>query len=146
MLTRALPRQSTIRTGDVAMQRGVKTDDKGAAPFTRLEDVIGMETTQVLSAGKYLDADDVRPPVMVRRGDVVTVFVRSAGLLVRTTGRARDDGSTGDLIAIESLLNRQSFFARVTGIQEVEVFAHAAGGGAAPAAAVAAAQGEGATR
>ncbi|MBS0208785.1 MAG: flagellar basal body P-ring formation protein FlgA [Planctomycetes bacterium] len=146
MLNKALPRGGVIRSGDVTLERGVKFDSKGAAPFTRLEDVIGMETTQVLAAGQYLDADDVRAPIVIRRGDVVTVYVRSAGLLVRTTGRAREDASQGDLISIESLLNRQTFFARCTGIQEVEVFAHAAGGGMAPAGAVAAAQGEGGSR
>ena len=54
----------------------------------------------------------------------MTVYARSAGLRVRTTARAKDDGSVGDLIAVDSLLNKQSFFARVSGIQEVEVFAH----------------------
>lgn len=146
MITRALPRQAVIRSGDVKLERGVKLDSKGGAPFTRLEDVIGLETTQVLAAGQYLDSDDVRQPVVVRRGDVVTVYVRSAGLVVRTTGRSREEGSHGDLISIESLTNRQTYFARVTGIQEVEVFAHAAGGGAAPAGAVAAVQGEGVKR
>ena len=40
---------------------------------------------------------------------------------VRTTARAREDGSQGDLITVESLTERKPFFARVCGPQEVEV-------------------------
>jgi hypothetical protein len=55
----------------------------------------------------------------------VTVFARCPGVRVRTTGRALEDGALGDLVTIESLADRKSFFARVCGPQEVEVFAGA---------------------
>ena len=67
--------------------------------------------------------DALRTPALVRRGDVVTVYARSAGIRVRTAARARDDGSQGDLVSVESLLDRSTFFARVSGIREVEVYA-----------------------
>jgi flagella basal body P-ring formation protein FlgA len=134
---RSLPRGTIVRAGDVVLQRGNKPTAQ-AALFTSLEEVIGQETTQAVAAGQMMDTGDVRAPVVVRRGDVVTVYVRSAGLVVRTTARSRDDGASGDLVTVESLLNRQTFFARVVGIQEVEVYAHAAGGKSPAAGAVAA--------
>jgi hypothetical protein len=51
------------------------------------------------------------------------LYARSAGLRVRTTVRSREDGGVGDLIAVESLTDRAAFYARVTGIQEAEVYA-----------------------
>jgi flagella basal body P-ring formation protein FlgA len=54
---------------------------------------------------------------------VVTVYVRAPGVQVRTAARSRDTGSQGELISVESLENRQTYFARVTGIQEAEVYA-----------------------
>ena len=50
----------------------------------------------------------IRRPVVVRRGDAVTLYARSAGLRVRTTVRAREDGGVGDLITVESLDDRAS--------------------------------------
>lgn len=94
-------------------------------PFYRLEDLIGQQAIGAIVEGQVFDHADVRAPLLVRRGDAVTVYARSAGVQVRTTGRAQEEGSRGDLITVESMLNRQRFFARVTGIHEVEVFAHA---------------------
>lgn len=92
-------------------------------PFYRVEEVVGRETTFSMPAGAVLGSANVRRPLVVRRGDAVTLYARSAGLRVRTTVRSREDGALGDLIAVESLTNREAFYARVTGIQEVEVFA-----------------------
>jgi hypothetical protein len=58
---------------------------------------------------------------------VVTVFARAAGVEVRTTARAKDEGSAGQVIAVEVIGERQSFLARVSGPQEVEVLAASAG-------------------
>ena len=93
--------------------------------FHSFEDVIGKETQRAISPGQVLDQNYVRSPILVRRGDVVTVYARAAGIRVRTTGRAISDGSQGDLIAIETLEtgSREKFDARVTGAQVVEVWA-----------------------
>jgi flagella basal body P-ring formation protein FlgA len=122
--TVALPRGAIIRPGDVKLQPGNPTE--GALQvFTSIEDVIGKETTRILTIGQILDDSLVQRPLLVRRGEIVTVYARSAGIRVRTTARAREDGSQGDLITVESVQDRKSFFARVTGAQEVDVFGQA---------------------
>lgn|GEM_PF-1340578 len=92
-------------------------------PLRRIEDAIGQETTWSIPAGTVLTPQSVRRPIVVRRGQPVTVYARSAGLRVRTTARAREDGGMGDLITVEPLQSRDAFFAKVTGVQEAEVFA-----------------------
>lgn len=120
---RGLVPGDTVQATDVkfAQRSGVHADN----PFYRLEDVVGLQTVGAIVEGQVLDRADVRSPLLVRRGDAVTVFSRSGGIQVRTTARAHEEGGRGDLITVESMLNRQRFFARVTGIHEVEVFAHA---------------------
>jgi flagella basal body P-ring formation protein FlgA len=120
---RGLVPGDTVQATDVkfAQRTAVQADN----PFYRLEDVVGLQTVRAIVEGQVLDRADVRSPLLVRRGDAVTVFSRSAGIQVRTTARAQEEGGRGDLITVESMLNRQRFFARVTGIHEVEVFAHA---------------------
>lgn len=121
---RAIPRGALIRPGDVQLQAGGPQFNGGEA-LTSLEEAIGRETTQGIPAGKILDHDCVRAPLLVQRGEVVTVYVRSPGIKIRTTGRVRGDGSLGELVAVESLLNRKRYFARVCGVQEVEVYGRA---------------------
>lgn len=120
---RSLNRGTVIRETDVELQRGLPRDQIADAVMS-LDDAIGRETTRNIPVGKLVTNDSLRAPLVVRRGEIVTVYAKSAGIRVRTIARARDDGSLGDLIAVESMQDRTSFFARVNGVREVEVFAH----------------------
>lgn len=121
---RSVGRGATLRPDDLQL-RHAATGEEGANAFHAIDEVVGMETTRALGEGHILDRETLRSPLAVRRGEMVTVYARSAGLRVRTTARTRDDGSVGDLVAVESLQDRKIFTARVCGIQEVEVFARA---------------------
>ena len=70
-----------------------------------------------------VSSDCLRPPLAVHRGEVVTVYAQSGAIRIRTNARSRDEGSVGELVAVESLLNRSTYYARVSGIREVEVYA-----------------------
>jgi len=122
--TRPIPRGAKVRATDVELQHAAPPRGEKVM-FSTVEAVIGMEVTRAIRAGQVLDDRSVQPVVLVRRRDVLTVYSRAGGIEVRTTARAVDDGSLGELIAVESLTNRKSFFARVSGPQTVEVVAQA---------------------
>ena len=91
-----------------------------------LDEVVGKEATRAVPAGTVLQTTALRAPVIIRRGEVITVYCRSPGIRVRTEARAREDGGLGDLISVEPLSDRKKVFsARVSGIQEAEVYARA---------------------
>jgi len=125
----SIARGTVVQDDDVKMQHLRPAGDSADA-FDRVVAVIGQETTRTIGAGQLVDRDSIRSPAYVRKGDAVTVYARSAGLRVRTTARATDDGSLGELIKVESMLNRQTFFARVIGPQEVEIYARSPDTGA----------------
>jgi len=66
------------------------------------------------------DKDEKEPPV-VEKGTIVTVSARVAGIKVTTSGKAIDDGATGDTIGVELTDGKQRVLAKVTGPQVVEV-------------------------
>ena len=115
---RSLGRGAVIREPDVELQRGFPREQTADA-VSSLDEVIGKETTRAIPAGKPVTSDSLRAPLLIRRSEIVTVYAKSAGIRVRTIARARDDGSLGDLIAVESLQDRTSYFARVNGVREV---------------------------
>ena len=121
---RSLPRGAVVGASDVRLQRGRPLDEQ-VDGFQSLDEVLGHETTQAIGVDSIVKRAAIRPPLLLRRGQIVTVYARSSGIRVRTTARARDDGSLGDLIAVELLEDRKTFFARVSGIEEVEVYARA---------------------
>ena len=95
------------------------------ATFDSVEAIIGMEARKLLQADEVVLADQVQSPVLVKRGELITVGSQSGGIRVRTSARAAQDGAKGDLIAVESLESKQKYDARVVGLREVAVFAPA---------------------
>ena len=120
--TRAIARGTAIGPTDVELQQA----EPGQAPdnaIHSLEELAGKEASQTIAAGKVLERGMVHAPLAVRRGEIVTVYARASGIRVKTIARARDEGSVGDLIAVESLQDRKPYYARVCDVQEVEVYA-----------------------
>ena len=116
----AVPRGAILSATDVTLQR-VKSDAQIGDAFQSLEDVVGREAVLAIAPGQILDPQYIRTPVLVKRGSVVTVVVQAPGVKIRTTGRAREDGSKGDSINVESLLERKTYLAKVVGIDQVEI-------------------------
>jgi flagella basal body P-ring formation protein FlgA len=118
---RAISRGVLIQAEDLELQTGLAGDP--SETFGAVPEVVGQETLRSIGKGRAITRDSLRSPLAVRRGELITVYARSAGIRIRTIGRAHDDGSVGDLVAVESLWDRKTYTARVCGIQEAEVFA-----------------------
>jgi flagella basal body P-ring formation protein FlgA len=116
----ALPRGTTIHPQNVRIER-VDALNKHDEAIQSLEEVIGRETVRSIPAGTVIQREFIRQPLLVRRGAVISVHARGPGIRVTTSALARDDGSLGDHIAVESTEGRKRFFARVIGPQEAEV-------------------------
>ena len=121
----AVPRGATVRASDIQLQR-LAPGTTAAGSFQTAEEVVGKEAVKAIAPGQMLDANYVRPPVLVHNGEVVTIYGRNAGIVVRMPARAHENGAQGELVSVESLLDRKTILARVCGLQEVEVFGGAA--------------------
>lgn len=121
--TRAVARGNPITAADVEV-RNVDAKAAGQRPsFDSVEKVVGLEARQPLQVSDIVFADDVRSPIVVKRGEPITVSSQGGGIRVRTTAKALQDGSKGDLIQVESLATKQRYDARVAGFREATVFA-----------------------
>jgi flagella basal body P-ring formation protein FlgA len=92
-------------------------------PVESLEGLIGMEARQAIQAGAVVFSDQVQSPVLIKRGEVISVSSHAGGIRVRTTARARQDGAKGDVVQVESLETRERFDARVVGVGEAALIA-----------------------
>jgi flagella basal body P-ring formation protein FlgA len=120
--TRAIAPGERLRATDVEL----KPADRGAGngPLARtLAEVEGLEATRALAAGQAIELRSLRRPILVQRGQAVTVVARIEGVRATTTARALEEGAQGDLILLESLESRQRYSAMVTGLQLAEVLA-----------------------
>lgn len=119
---RAVPRGNPLTAADVEVRR---MDPKSAgqrASFDSIEQVLGLEARQPLQPGAIVFSDDVRSPILVKRGELISVAAQGGGIRVRTTAKSLQEGSKGDLIPVESLQTKQRFDVRVAGFREATIF------------------------
>ena len=119
---RSLERGEFITEQDVELVRaGAKRGT--ITPVGSIEEVVGKELMRSVAKGQPIAAQGLRAMLMVKRGQVVTVYSRCGGIQIRTTGRAKEDGGLGDLVPVESIGAKETFHARVSAHQEVEIVA-----------------------
>ncbi|MEI5638159.1 MULTISPECIES: flagellar basal body P-ring formation chaperone FlgA [unclassified Pseudoalteromonas] len=58
---------------------------------------------------------------MVCKGDGVTIFAKSGGLVIKTAGEALQDGNKGDLVRVKNARSGKTLRARVIDVETVEV-------------------------
>lgn len=81
--------------------------------FARLVDVVGQEARVVLYAGRPILVDDVGPPSVVTRNQVVPIRFEGNGITITTEGRALERGAVGDRIRLMNLASRATLFGQI---------------------------------
>ena len=70
--------------------------------LTDVDGLIGKKVRRFVARGRALSIDDINDPPAVRRGDTVSVWVRSGAVTVKTDGEAESSGRVGDRIQVET--------------------------------------------
>lgn len=109
---RPLGRGERLSVGDIEMQRQDVSRLSGGY-HNRARDVVGMEVKRSIRAGMVLDRSVVRPPLLVSRGERVSITASNSRVQVSMEGKALDSGARGELIQVENLSSRQKLEAEV---------------------------------
>jgi flagella basal body P-ring formation protein FlgA len=120
--TRRLMRGETIRSSDL-QPVFLPSVAAGLLPARQASEAVGFQLTKTVEAGQPVDIRYLKQPILIERGQLVTVYAKAAGVVARMTARSLGSGGWGELIQLESPENRQRFTARVTGSQQAEVYA-----------------------
>jgi flagella basal body P-ring formation protein FlgA len=122
---RPIGRGEVVKAADIELTT-VNANSKSIgqrAAADAVEKLIGMEARQAIQTGDIVFIDQVQAPIVVKRGDVITVTSQSGGIRVRTSGKALHDASRGELVQVEAVGSREKYDARVTGPREAAVYA-----------------------
>lgn len=110
-------RGQTFGPGDVQVQE-VLLDSEHSQPVRKLRDVVGRVATRNIHKKQTLFADDVQQPLVIERGQIVTVRALVGGMVIRTTARAMSDAAMGEMIQLQNERSREAFMARAVGSRE----------------------------
>lgn len=122
VLTRQLRKGAVIRGADVELR---KIPRSNLSQYTLLErsDIVGMAARYTLRPGVAIRKSDVRPPLLVRRGEIVTMEIRTPYILITVRGRALDSGARGDTIRLRNTHSKKTLEAKIVGPGRVSVSA-----------------------
>lgn len=120
VLARRLDRDETIGEDDI---RWLEVRDR-RVPANAVVDaaaLVGRVGRRPLRAGVPILASDVRRPVLVARGSLVTMVLEAASLSLTARGRALEDAGDGDAVRVSNLQSGQIVVGTVTGVGRVDI-------------------------
>ncbi|MBI3441931.1 MAG: flagellar basal body P-ring formation protein FlgA [Proteobacteria bacterium] len=115
-----------LRPGDVISAHDIDYVDMRAADITSsmvvdVNRLIGQTPRHGISAMKPIMAGDVQMPLLIKKGDLVTMLLKNNIVSLTAQGRAIDSGVEGEAIRVMNTSSKQVVSAVVTGPQVVSV-------------------------
>ena len=94
-----------IRAGDRVSAANAMTDAGTAADAD--ESLLTREVRRTIYAGQSITADNTRPPMLVKRNQVVTLKYINGALEITTTGRALGEAGLSESVSVLNPDSRQ---------------------------------------
>ncbi|MFH1675887.1 MAG: flagellar basal body P-ring formation chaperone FlgA [bacterium] len=119
--SRSIGRGEVLTENDIAeTPTDVKSLPAGDV-FSSIDEIVGLVASQNIQEGKILQKNLVEMPILVSRGDKVTVIIAFGDVAITLTGTAIDSGSLGDEIRIRNPDSGKIITATVTGESKAEI-------------------------
>src|SRR5471030_2037061 len=81
---------------------------------TKMNEVLGLQARRVLAAVQPFRSDDVRRPIVVTKGQTVTMQFAVPGVELMAMGRAMSEGGIGDTVTVQNPVSYRMISATVT--------------------------------
>jgi len=120
VLTRAMKSGEIVSGDDVQFVR-MAASRVPRGSVAEAEKLIGFSAKRQLRAGIPLRETDVQKPLVIRKGDAVTMVFRAPGIELTSRGRAMTDGGVGDTVAVVNAQSLKQIDAVVLGAGTVNV-------------------------
>jgi flagella basal body P-ring formation protein FlgA len=117
--TRKLDRHQRLAASDLTVVRR-EIGSLDPAFLHRPEEAVGRQPKSSLQAGAILYRHQLDTPLLVKRGERVTIMAQSGEVMVTVPGQARDNGAAGERIRVKNLMSRKEISARVVDNSLVE--------------------------
>jgi len=114
---RKVNKGQTFTSSDVRIEE-VTITHASRKPVLKLNQLVGRVAGSTIRAGQAVMLSDIQSPILINRGDMVTVKCVVGGVMLKTTARAAEDGGADDLITVKNIGSRDAYVIRVTGRRE----------------------------
>ncbi len=118
--TRPMNRGHVIQESDVTL-RTFPFKNLNDVTLTETQPLIGQQAKKLIKEGERITPRDIEPVPLVKRNDLVVVWVRRGGLVIKYTAKALESGGYGETVELKNLQTRKYFTGVVTGHETVEL-------------------------
>ena len=116
VLSRQLVSQQSIMLGNSALLA-----QPNGAPISEIEPWIGQVFARAVQAGRVLTDQSLQLPMLVTKGESVSITYQSAQLAIKTKGVALESGSLEQKISVKNTESNKVFDAIVVGRSNVTI-------------------------
>ncbi|MBF0560799.1 MAG: flagellar basal body P-ring formation protein FlgA [Alphaproteobacteria bacterium] len=107
-----------IKKGDVITEADVMTskvhiDDIRREAISNAAQLIGMTPVHNVRAGAAISSEEIQPPVLVAKGTLVTMLVKTPYMTLTAQGKAQDDGARNATIHVQNTASNRTLLATV---------------------------------
>ena len=99
--TRTIRSQTILTATDVSQM-----EQTIPGTYLSAEEVVGLEARVVLYAGRPIRIDDIGPPALIERNQIVTLYYTTGGLTIAAEARALARAGVGDRLRVMNLASR----------------------------------------
>jgi flagella basal body P-ring formation protein FlgA len=101
LTNRSLSKGSILAQSDLSLQkRNILPLSHGY--YENVNDVVGLETNTAMRTGSLLKPESVTAPILINRGDLVTIKAQVPGIVISMHGVAQNNGALGDLVKVKN--------------------------------------------
>ena len=102
-----------VITEDMVSWERVAARRATVTTVTRHEDIVGQTARRPLTAGVPIRLTDLKPNLLVTKGDLITLTVRTGTMTLTARGKALESGSEGAVIRVTNVQSQKVVEARV---------------------------------
>ncbi|MGL4512117.1 MAG: flagellar basal body P-ring formation chaperone FlgA [Lacipirellulaceae bacterium] len=126
--TMPIPRGQMVAASMVALRAvPMKERPRARGAYGGVEYALGKEALTAIPKGAPLSDANCASPILVRRGETVTVVTGSDGIRVRMEAVAQATGRGGDIVSVQHAERKDKFDARVVGPRMLAVLGASSG-------------------
>ena len=111
---RAIGRGETMTDSDLTYVNVIANQVQPGVVMS-MNDLDGMEARRVLRPGEPVRPDDVRKPILVSKGETVTMVFDEPGITLTATGKAVGEGGLGETVVVLNPVSYRQISCIVTG-------------------------------
>ncbi len=104
--SQSLPQRRILTNNDIQMER-LDINRYTGAYITDPDLIVGKQLIRPVQIGRPILANMLKEPLLIRRGELVTLLAKTQTYEVRMAGKALMDGASGDRIRVRNLRSKR---------------------------------------